>query len=437
MKMLELYRFTTKYLTPLLDFLLAKRLKNGKEDPARLLERKGYSAITRPVGPLVHLHAASVGEAQSALILINRLLTAYPNLFILVTSGTITSATILAKNLPARALHQYAPLDRAEWVEQFLNHWRPDAVLWMESELWPNMLDAIRSRAIPAALINARLSDKSYHRWRFFKSFANDILSTFSIIMAQTETDADRFRALGASTVIVTDNIKYSAKALPVDEAQHALLAGHLLGRPVWLYASSHDGEEILAARVHERLQSTIPDLLTIIVPRHPARRDAIIKSLLPTGLTVQLRGDAKTPPEPGTDLYIADTLGELGLFYRLAPVACIGRSFSHDGGGGHNPIEAAQLSCAVITGPHVQYQQAIFDAMLAEGAARQVHTEAALQTCLHDYLTQPDLLNKAQQNALAFARSHEHVIEHVMNALAPLLSQFSTNQPIKTLHAL
>ena len=437
MKMIELYRFTTKHLTPLLDFLLASRLKKGKEDPARLDERKGLTSVPRPSGTLLHLHAASVGESQSALILINRLLAAHPSLSILVTSGTITSAATLAKNLPAGALHQYAPLDRADWVKHFLNHWRPDAVLWMESELWPNMLSEIRARAIPAALINARLSGKSYRRWRFFKSFATDILSTFSIVIAQTETDADRFRALGATTVIVTDNIKYSAKPLPADDAQRALLSANLLGRPLWLYASSHDGEEVLAARVHERLQSTIPDLLTIIVPRHPSRRDAIIKSLLPSGLTVQLRGEMKTPPESGADLYIADTLGELGLFYRLAPVACIGRSFSHDGGGGHNPIEAAQLSCAVITGPHVQYQQAIFDAMLVEGAARQVHTEAALQACLHDYLTQPDILTKAQQNALAFARSREHVIEHVMNALAPLLAQSSTDQPIQTLHAL
>ena len=322
MKMLDVYRFATNHLAPALDLLLASRLKKGKEDPARLDERKGQTALLRPAGPLVYLHAASVGESQAAMILIHRLLAAYPALTILVTSGTITSAATLAKNLPPRALHQFAPLDRLEWVRRFLNHWRPDAVLWMESELWPNMLGEIKSRSIPAALINARLSDKSYKRWRLFKSSAADVLSAFSTVLAQTQKDALRFKALGVDNVIVTDNIKYSAHPLPADDAQLHTLQTSLGDRPLWLYASTHEGEELLAARVHARLKTTIPDLLTIIVPRHPSRRESILKTLSAYDLKLQMRTDAKITPASTTDLYIADTLGELGLFYRLAPVA-------------------------------------------------------------------------------------------------------------------
>lgn len=436
MKMLDLYRFTTDRLQPTLDFILSSRIKKRKEVPERIEERRGMAALPRPPGPLAYLHAASVGEAQSALILIHRLLSAYPDINLLVTSGTVTSAAMLQKNLPARSFHQFAPLDHLAWVRRFLDHWQPDCVLWMESELWPNMLGEIKRRNIPAALVNARLSDKSHTRWRMFKSSAAEILSAFSMVLAQTAQDEKRFKYLGAKNITVTDNIKYSAKPLPADEKELGLLAAHLRGRPLWLFASTHDGEEAMACRVHQQLKASIPDILTVIAPRHPARRDDIRKICESSGLNTVLRGDKKNMPLAETDLYVADTMGEMGLFYRLAPVACIGRSFSADGGGGHNPIEAAQLSCAVLFGPRVQFQQALYDDMAGAQAAWPVHNESELCRRLHDFLTNPAHIEKVRHAALAFSRGKEHVIEHVMNALRPILEQSLTKKDSRPAHA-
>jgi 3-deoxy-D-manno-octulosonic-acid transferase len=422
MNMLDLYRLATGHIEPALQLVLNRRLKNGKEAPGRVDERKGIAPLQRLPGTLVHLHAASVGEAQSALVIIDRLLKADDKLHVLITTGTVTSARMMEKNLPARSLHQFAPLDHPGWVKRFMDHWRPDLVLWMESELWPNMLHEIKSRGIPSVLINARLSDKSFSRWKYFKNSAHEILSSFNIILAQTEKDTERFGVLGACNVITTDNLKFSAKPLGYDEGSFKKLSAHLGGRPLWLFASTHKGEETMAARVHERLKASITDLLTIIVPRHPDRRDQIEMELEKTGLKVLFRGEDKTAPTAETDIYIADTMGELGLFYRLAPVACIGRSFSDDGGGGHNPIEAAQLHCAVLHGPHIQYQKAIYDEMNDARAAVMVEDESALVQKLNDLLIRPDYLESCRKAATDFLRQKESVVDRVMNNVLPLL---------------
>jgi len=271
-----------------------------------------------------------------------------------------------------------------------------------------------------AALINARLSDKSFKRWQCAPKSAQDIIGTFTTILAQTPDAAQKYTLLGAQHVVFTDNIKFSAAPLSYDEEALKILA-HAIGlRPCWVYASTHDGEEQLASRMHERLKETFPDLLTIIVPRHPNRR-AQIAALIGDA---QLRGEDKTPPAAHTGIYIADTLGELGLFYRAVPVAMIGRSFSIDGGGGHNPIEAAQLDCAVLSGPHVQYQQEIFDEMVAQDAARLVLDDDDLYETLMRLLIDKAYLEERQQKARQFAAQKAAVINTVMTHLAPLLSE-------------
>ena len=422
--MLDAYRAITKSLTPVLEASLRARLKNGKEIEGRVDEKKGITAKHRPEGALIWLHAASVGEAQSALILINKLLRKNAAASILVTTGTATSARLMEKNLPQRAFHQFAPWDHPVWVARFLNHWKPDFVLWMESELWPNMLDEIKRRHIPAALINARLSDKSYARWRLFKSFARNTLSAFSVIIAQTPEDAARFSALGVENVSAPGNLKFSAKPLPCDETELKKLAAHINGRPAWLFASTHAGEESMACRIHEKLKSIYPDILTIIAPRHPERRDEIRTVCSKTILRFIFRSERKIPPDSETDLYIADTMGELGLLYRLAPIACIGRSFSDDGGGGHNPIEASQLRCAVLHGPNVQFQQAIYDEMDEVGASVKVRDEDTLIQILRKCLSDPAYVKSLQESAYVFASAKEKVIERLMNILNPLLEK-------------
>ena len=422
--MLNFYRFMTGISGPAFLTLLDKRARMGKEIPERLNERQGKPSQPRPQGPLVWIHAASVGEAQSMLILIDELLRLDSALQILVTTGTATSAAMMTSKLPERCFHQFYPLDHPEWVDGFLNHWNPDMVFWMESEIWPNMLSGIKARNIPAALVNARLSRKSFLRWRLIKPAIKKILGSFTLILCQTQRDAEYFADLGATHTKVTDNLKFSAKPLPAVDADLKKLGAATSARPTWVYASSHAGEEDLACRVHEILKATLPDILTIIVPRHPDRRADIKAVCDGHKLNTALRGPTKTPPQSDTDIYIADTMGELGLFYRLAPVCCVGRSFSDDGGGGHNPIEAAQLNCVALHGPHVQYQQDIYNEMNAAGAAFQMKDEAQLIDTLRLVLTDENVLRERQKTALAFAHSKEEVIKRVMSAILPLLEQ-------------
>ncbi len=420
--MLKLYQILTRASEWLFIRLLDRRVAKGKEDPARLKERMGVTSKPRPDGPLLWLHAASVGEAQSALILIKAILEQHKALHILVTTGTLTSATLMEKSLPERVFHQFYPLDHPAWVEHFLDHWHPNLVLWMESELWPNMLIGIKQRKIPAALVNAKLSDRSFKRWRLMTGGARKILGAFSLVLTQTQKDTQRYGALGAHNVFYTDNIKHSAAALPADDQALKLLIAHTAQRPIWLFASTHDGEEDMAARIHARLKNTFADILTIIVPRHPERGEEIYASCDRAGLGTTLRGENHIMPGENTDIYIANTLGELGLFYRAAPIAVIGRSFSNDGGGGHNPIEAAQLNCAVLCGPNVQNLQEIYDDMLDAEAVIQCPDQPALYNQLSALLSDIDMLKTQQKRAINYAREKDKVLPRILQQLSPLL---------------
>lgn len=416
----DLYRSLTGLSAPALRLGLRLRMGRGKEDEARIGERMGQPGMARPRGKLVWFHAASVGESQSTLVLIDAILRMDPDVSVLVTTGTVTSAAIMEQRLPPRALHQFYPLDHPEWVENFLNHWQPDMAIWMESELWPNMLHSLRRRHVHCVLVNGRLSPRSFQRWMRARNFINRILLGFDLILAQTEQDADHFRKLGAINVRVRDNIKYSALPLPCDDGDLNTLKKAISLRPRWLYASTHDGEEELACDLHRALMRDFPDLLTIIVPRHPNRRDDIAAQCAGNGLNIAFRGTGKTPPQADTHIYIADTLGELGLFYRLSPMAVIGRTFSHDGGGGHNPIEAAQLGCAVLHGPMTQNLSSIFDEMDSAGAAIQTDTPQALEAALRRLLSSTVELDRAQESATAYAGGRNALLQAVLDDIKP-----------------
>ncbi len=426
--MLNFYQWLMNSAEPLLSNLLDKRVKAGKEDHTRLNERKGITGKPRPSGSVYWVHAASIGEAQSALTLIHALLNSAPELHILVTTGTLTSAKLMEKNLPPRAFHQFYPLDHPNWTKRFLQHWQPDLILWMESELWPNMLRHISEQKIPAALINARLSSASYKKWRLARPVIKKLLSSFSMILCQTHSDEKLFKNLGANNTHVSDNLKYSAAPLAIDDAALSNFTTALQGRPCWVYASTHQGEETLAAQTHEILQDKFPDLLSIIIPRHPNRRDEIMTDLSTYHLKTCLRGEGAALPSADTDIYIADTLGELGLFYRASPIAVIGRSFSADGGGGHNPIEAAQLGCAILHGPHVQNLQAIFDEMNRADASTALNHKKDLATEIQKLLENPKLLSEKQGRATEFAQSKARVLPRVLNHLSPLLQEDAQN---------
>lgn len=420
--MLYIYQWLMTRSAGLLNQILKKRVKRGKEDSTRLDERRGISARVRPAGRLIWLHAASVGESQSALILINALLRHDPKLNILVTTVTQTSAGMMRDNLPKNAFHQFVPLDHPEWIARFLDHWKPDGALWIESELWPCTLAAIKARGIPAALINARLSDRSFRRWSWLGQSMHRILSCFDLILAQTHQDAERFRSFGHDAVIYSGNLKHSAAPLPHDEEALKLIAAKTHNRPICVYASTHKGEEAMVMRLHQIIANAHPEFLSIIIPRHPNRGEGIEALAQDMGLNAMRRAAGHALPTSETQIYIADTMGELGLFYRLSPIVYIGRSLSDDGGGGHNPIEAAQLNCAIIHGAYTQNLQEIYDDMADQDAAICVGDETALLDKLRMLLENPKNAIEYAEIALDFSNTQSHVIDNVLEYLHPIL---------------
>jgi 3-deoxy-D-manno-octulosonic-acid transferase len=343
------YRTASFLATPLAGPILAMRLRRGKEDPRRIGERRGLTRLARPPGPLVWLHGASVGEAAVLLPFVERI--TRTGATALVTTGTLTSAALLAQRLPPGALHQYAPLDSPLFVRRFLRHWRPDAALVAESELWPNMIVELKRSGSPLAMVNGRISERSLGRWMKAPRFIAALMKDFDLCLARSESDGERLVALGAPRVLVVGDVKFDAPTLPADRRELAQLAGLTSGRQIWIAASTHEGEEMIAAVAHRRLRQVFPDALTLIAPRHPDRGEAVLRQLEAQGLVCALRsrGDAIGP---GTAVYVCDTIGELGLFYRLAGVVFVGKSFV--GGGGQNPIEPARLACAILHGPMV-----------------------------------------------------------------------------------
>lgn len=418
---------------PFLRVLLERRARLGKEDRSRLGERMGIPSRRRPEGRLVWVHAASVGEAQSALILVKNLIRRDPDLNLLVTTGTLTSASLMQKRLPLGAFHQFCPLDHPGWVAAFLDHWRPDAALWMESEFWPNLLGELKRRAVPTVLVNGRLSERSARRWARSGGAARHILETFSLCLAQTQEDGVALRRLGAREVIVTDTLKYGADPLPFDQDALDALRAATQGRKIWLFASTHAGEEEIACRIHARLKALFPEILTIIVPRHPDRREEILFCARQSGLAARLRGGGGGLPQKSDDIYIADTLGELGLFYSLAPMACIGKSLSSDGGGGHNPIEAAQLGCAVLYGPMVQNFAEVYREMEQFAAALCVEDETELESVLTRFMIRADDLDTLARSGRDFADRKASVSGRVMSLIDPILNLCEPDRETKT----
>ncbi len=371
---LRVYRKLSSVMVPLSPAVINQRLRMGKEDPARVGERRGMSADVRPAGPLVWIHGASVGEVLAAAALIERLRAL--NLRILLTSGTVTSAAIVAKRFPPDVIHQYVPYDSPRYVARFLDHWRPSLALFIESDLWPNLILSSAARRLPMVLINGRMSQRSFPRWRRVAGTISALLDKFDICLAQSQIDADRFTALGSRNVMVTGNLKLDVPAPPADANKLDMLMSMTRGRPVVVAASTHPGEEEIVTATHRTLAGFFPGLLTVIVPRHPDRGEAIARMIAASGLSPTLRSHEDLPTAT-TDIYIADTMGELGLFYRLAPIVFMGGSLVEHGG--QNPIEAIKLGASIVHGPHVFNFTDVYEALDSAGGARRADTEEAL----------------------------------------------------------
>jgi len=422
---------------PLLPLYLHWRARQGKEVTARLPERRGHAGVARAPAPLVWLHAASVGETLSILPLMEALIARRADLHLLVTTGTVTSAAVLGQRLPPalanRVIHRFAPLDVPSWAARFLDTWRPQLGVLVESELWPNLIAAARARRVPLALVNARVSARSAGLWARVPGLARALLGGFRLVLAQSEADAARLRGLGAPRAQCWGNLKFAARPLPADEAELERLRGLLGGRPVFLAASTHSGEEALVLVAHRILAQDRPDLLTVVVPRHPQRGEAVALEadgrLFVTGAGEEGRRVARRAagedPGPATAVYVADTLGELGLFYRLASVALVGGSLVEHGG--QNPLEPARLGCPILLGPHVWNFAEVVDRLTAAGGAVRIPPGPDLAAVLAreagDVLSEPRRGRDMATAAAAVAADQAGLPDRVAEALLALLS--------------
>jgi 3-deoxy-D-manno-octulosonic-acid transferase len=430
---LGLYRTAAILGEPLIRLVLARRRQRGKEDGIRFGERFGIASLPRPETGLAWIHAASVGEAISVLSLINRLREDRPNLTLLVTTGTVTSAAIMAGRLPAEVLYQYAPVDHPRWISRFLDHWRPDLALWLESEFWPNTLSALANRDIPIVLINARISPKSFAGWSRFRGTITTLLNTFSLCLAQSVGDGDKLTALGARDVRVPGNLKFAAAPLPASETDLHDLARMIGDRPVWAAVSTHPGEEDIVASAHSALARQIPGLLTFIVPRHPVRGADIANQLQSAGQGVARRA-AGQAIDADTGIYVVDTVGELGLIYRLAKVAFIGGSLVPHGG--QNLLEAAKLDCAIVHGPCMTNFTAIVDEMRQAAAIEEISDCGQLTTAVATLLRDDNLRGQRIAAASRVAMEKDSILDSVLEELAPFLDTAAPRQEISAVPA-
>jgi len=413
--MLNFYRAASIVAGPAAGALLRWRASRGKEDLSRLDERFGRPSRSRPFGVLVWVHAASVGESLSVLPLIERMLDFIPNGHVLVTTGTLSSARLLRDLLPEGAFHHFAPIDRPDAVRRFLDHWRPELAVWVESELWPNLVRDTHLRQIPTVLLQGRMSARSYRNWRWARSLIGPLLAGFNQVLVQTQADAGRFSDLGAVQPVVTGTLKYAGFPLAAKETALREMQSMLGARTRWLAASIHPGEFETVYQTHVQVRENFPDLLTIVVPRHPSTAFELEKKWVSRGLSCSRRS-AGTGLSPETEVYIVDTMGELGLFYRLSAIALIGGSFIDHGG--QNPIEAVQIGCAVITGPSMfNFAEVMADFNLS-GVSLSVGASADLPEKVSELLSAPEHIVSLAQQQKKIVTSKASVIDTVFEAL-------------------
>lgn len=415
--LMKIYNTLIRFLYPIaINRYIEKRKKNGKEDLARFNERVGRPSKPRPEGRLIWMHGASVGESISMLPLIHRLLETYPDAHIMVTTGTLTSAEVMGKRLPDRAFHQYLPLENPVYAARFLRHWHPDIALWFESEFWPSMLSCIKRKNIPLILVNGRISNKSFKRWQQFEFVIKEILDCFTLCLGQTDEDAYRLRVLGAKNTMCLGNLKYAGLPLPVDAEKKAEIAAQIGQRVVWLVSSTHEDEEIRIARHLNEMQQKIPSLLTIVVPRHPHRGVGIAQDMKEKyGLKVSVRSQNDKISEK-TQVYIADTIGELGIWYELIPLVFIGGSLIPHGG--QNFMEPSRYRDAVIVGPHMHnFTDAINRAKKAD-AVIQVNDVVDLKDMVENLLLNPELLEAKRSLAYNWASGEAKVLDGIVEKI-------------------
>ncbi len=407
---------------PFVSAYLHWRALKGHEEKARLSERKGRASLPRPPRSLLWVNAVSVGEAVAALTIIQSIIRKYPEVHVLLTTTTPSSATVIQKRLPKNVFHQFCPVDTPQAVGRFLEYWQPDLAIWIESELWPNLMHETQERGIPTILLNGRMSEKSFSNWKLLKGLISPLLSRLVCCGVQSEKQASLFKTLGAKNVFDMGNVKLMMSPLEVDSKKYIALKKEIGMRSVWLAASTHPGEEEIILETHKILQKTTPDLLTILVPRHIERATLLKDLAKKEGLSSVLRSEEL--PFSGAHIYIVDTLGELGLFYALSPIVLMGATLIPKGG--HNPIEAAQLNTFVVHGPHTFKNPQLYEALSALNFSHLIDGNPDLAAYIDPWLQKK---KDNYKEPLILKNYREDGLKNLMMLLSPHLKALKRDQ--------
>jgi 3-deoxy-D-manno-octulosonic-acid transferase len=414
---LSAYRWGGVAAYPMVSAFVMWRTARGKEDRGRKSERYGYASLARPEGPLVWVHAASVGETNAMVSLVKEI--ARRGITVLLTTGTVTSAAVARSRLEGEVIHQYVPIDLAPVVRRFLEYWQPDLALFAESEIWPTTIMELGQRHIPQILVNARISDRSFRRWSMSGSLASALFENLALVIAQSELDSVRFQELGALPVLVSGNLKADSGLPNPDPDILKRIVGEIGDRPTWAAISTFDGEEKAAAQVHKALAGRL-DLLSIIVPRHPERADEIEEMLVEDGLKVarRSRNDAIAPD---TDVFLGDTIGEMSLYLQLTEVAFVGRSLTAEGG--QNPLEPAMMGCAVLSGGHVGNFRESYQMLARNGSARMVRDAEMLAKGVYYLLTNEPARHQMIDSGLQTVHQMRGALNATLRGLEPYIN--------------
>jgi 3-deoxy-D-manno-octulosonic-acid transferase len=415
--LLSSYRLAGAAVYPLIGTYVAWRASKGKEDRSRRRERYGLAGRERPNGPLIWVHAASVGETIAVVPLVQNILGYGVN--VVLTTGTVTSAHVAEERLGAGIIHQYVPLDLKPAVSRFLDHWQPDLAIIAESEIWPMTILELGARRVPQVLVNGRLSDRSFKSWKKRAYLAEALFENLAHVVAQSEADGERFQALGARPVTVSGNLKVDTVPPPADAKALASLQRQIGRRPTWAAVSTHDGEEAVAAEVHAMLRGRHRGIVTIIVPRHPDRADAIAAQFAAMGLNVARRS-AGQKVTADTDILLGDTIGEMGLYLRLTEIAFVGRSLTSEGG--QNPLEPAMLDTAVLAGRNVQNFREAYQRLIDSGGAKLVRDRDMLAGAVNFLLVNEVARHDMMAAGAATVDQMRGALAITMRALEPFI---------------
>ncbi len=411
-----LYKGIYRMILPLIKLYCF--IKGKKES----LEKHGFSLHEKPKNKkVIWFHGASVGESLCGMAMLKVVAKKYPDAFFVFTTCTEMSGQILREKLPKNAYYQPVPWDYAPYVQRFLNHWKPSIAFFIEADYWPNLILKTADQKIPLVLLNGRISQRSFKRWKIFSSLFKKMISSFSYIFPQTQEDLKRFQQFGGHDIKYVGNLKYSSSPLAYDSTQLKILETAIKDRPFWCAASTREGEETAAMNTHIALQKTFKNILTIVIPRHPHRAEKVVNDFEATGLKVARRSK-NDPIQKDTDIYIADTIGEMGLFYALSPIVFVGGSLVPIGG--HNPLEPAHLKCAILAGPHTFNNKQIFQELKENNAIKTIHNAEEMTKVVNRLLKNDVERNTLTKNAYTLVTEHTKTVDKILKELTPLLKK-------------